>query len=150
MWVNIELPCGEGSNFLKSSKLDLPNYLFFWCSQSEWLWWFFCLLLIYHLCRRVEFLFLLESELLSCPLMVNLMDPFPISMCALAVLNKGLSRMSDTFESGCISSTTKSTSTEKSLILTRIFMAMPNGYQTDWSASWTHIDVSSSAVWLSL
>ena len=45
--------------------------------------------------------------------MVNLMDPFLTSMCALAVLKNGLLRMSDTFESGCISSTTKSTSTKK-------------------------------------
>jgi hypothetical protein len=34
--------------------------------------------------------------------MVNLIDPFPTSMCALAVLKKGLPRMSDTFESGTL------------------------------------------------
>jgi hypothetical protein len=48
-------------------------------------------------------------------------------MCVLAVLKKGIPRMSDTFESGCISSTTKSTGTKNSRILTRIFSAIPMG-----------------------
>jgi hypothetical protein len=46
-------------------------------------------------------------------------------MCALAVLKKGLLRMSDTFESGCMSSTTKSTSTKKSLILMECSLQYP-------------------------
>jgi hypothetical protein len=29
--------------------------------------------------------------------------------------------------------------------LTRIFSAMPNGYRTDWSANYRHIDVGSNA-----
>jgi len=57
--------------------------------------------------------------------MVNLIDPFPTSMCALVVLKNGFPRMSDFLESGCISSTAKSTGTKKSLILTRIFSVMP-------------------------
>ena len=67
--------------------------------------------------------------------MVNLIDPFLTSKCALVVLKNGLPRMSDIFESRCISSTTKSTGTKKSLMLTGIFSAMPKGYQTDWSGS---------------
>jgi hypothetical protein len=41
-------------------------------------------------------------------------------MWAFAVLRKGLPRMSDTFKSGCMSNTTKSTGMKNSLILTRI------------------------------
>ena len=63
--------------------------------------------------------------------MVNLIDPFPTSMCALVVLKSGLPRMSDILESRYISSTTKSIGTKKSLILTGIFSVMPNGYRTD-------------------
>ena len=59
---------------------------------------------------------------------------------------KGLPRMSDTFESRCMSSTIKSTGTKNSLILTRIFSRMPSEYRTDWSATCKYIDVRSSAV----
>ena len=61
--------------------------------------------------------------------MVNLIDPFLTSMCVLRC--SGLPRISDILEFGCVSSTTKSTSMKKSLILTGIFSAMPNGYRTD-------------------
>jgi hypothetical protein len=44
----------------------------------------------------------------SRPLMLNLTSPILTSMWAFAVLRKGLPRMSDTFESGCMSNTTKS------------------------------------------
>jgi hypothetical protein len=74
--------------------------------------------------------FVLNVNCSSCPFMVNLISP-PTSTCALTVLKKGLSRISDTFESGCISSTTKSTGTNNSHILSRMFSAMPNGYRTD-------------------
>ena len=67
----------------------------------------------------------------SCPLMLNLIDPFLTSLCALAVLKKGLLRMCGTFESKCMSSTTKSTGMRNSLILTGKFSAMPNRYRTD-------------------
>jgi hypothetical protein len=87
----------------------------------------------------------LNTNSSSCPFIVNLISPFPTSMCALAVLKKGLLRMSDTFESGCMSSTTKSTGTKNSLILIGMFSAIPNGYQTDWSTSCKHIGVGSSA-----
>ena len=43
------------------------------------------------------------------------------------MLRNGLPRMMDTFESGLMSSTMKSTGTRKSLILTGMFPAMPNG-----------------------
>jgi hypothetical protein len=48
-------------------------------------------------------------------------------MWALAVLKKGLPRMSDTFESGCMSSTIKSNGTKKSLIFNGMFSAIPSG-----------------------
>jgi hypothetical protein len=52
--------------------------------------------------------------------------------------------MSDTFKSGCMSSTTKSTSTKKSLIFTGMFSAIHSRQRIDWSANWMHIDVGSS------
>ena len=63
---------------------------------------------MHHLCRRVELLFWLECELLFLIVDGDLIDPFPTSMCALAVLKNGLLRISDILESRCISSTTKS------------------------------------------
>ena len=65
----------------------------------------------------------------SFPLMLNLISPFPTSMWALAVLRNGLPMMMDTFESGFMSSTMKSTGTRKSLILTGMFSAIPTGVE---------------------
>jgi hypothetical protein len=48
-------------------------------------------------------------------------------MWAFVVLRKGLLRMSDTFESGCMSNTTKSISMKNSLILTGISSSIPTG-----------------------
>jgi hypothetical protein len=48
-------------------------------------------------------------------------------MWAFAVLRTGLPRMSDTFESGCMSNTTKSTGMKNSLILTGISSSIPTG-----------------------
>ena len=47
----------------------------------------------------------LKAKRSSCPFMVNLFSPIPTSMCALAMLKKGLPRMINTFEFGCMSST---------------------------------------------
>jgi hypothetical protein len=48
-------------------------------------------------------------------------------MWAFAVLKKGLPRMSDTLESGCMSKTIKLTGMKNSLILTRIFLVNLTG-----------------------
>ena len=54
----------------------------------------------------------------SFPLILNLTSPIPMSMWAFAMLKKGLPRMRATLESGCMSSTTKSTGMKSSPILT--------------------------------
>jgi hypothetical protein len=48
-------------------------------------------------------------------------------MWAFVVLRKGLPRMSDTFDSGCMSNSTKSTSMKDSPIFTSISSTIPIG-----------------------
>ena len=105
-----------------------------------------CLVLIYHLHRRVEFLFWLECELLFLIVNGEFDGSFQDINVCIGSAQKSLPKMSDTFESRCMSSTTKSTGTKNYPILTGIFLAMPNGYQTDWSANYRQIDVGSIGI----
>jgi hypothetical protein len=50
----------------------------------------------------------LNGKRSSRPLILNLTSPILMSMWAFVVLRKGLLRMSDTFESGCMSNTERS------------------------------------------
>ena len=89
----------------------------------------------------------LESEVFFFSVDVELDFSFPDINVGIDVeLDFSFPRMMDTFELGLMSNTTKSTGTRKSLILTRIFSAIPNGCRTDWSASCRHIDVGSRVV----
>ena len=69
----------------------------------------------------------LKANRSSLPLIWNLMSLAPTSVCAFVVLKKGLPSMRGVFMSSCMSSTTKSTSTRKFLIFTRIFSVIPIG-----------------------
>ena len=69
----------------------------------------------------------LKANRSSFPLMWNQISPTSTSMCAFVVLRNGLPSMRGVFMSCCMSRTTKSTSTKKFLIFTRIFLTIPVG-----------------------
>ena len=138
MRINTDLPPGEGLGFL-GPQAGPPNLLIFWVTFLRiWcLQWFF----MNFLHCRVSLWSGFECEVFFLSVYVEFDFSFSDVNVGIGSAQKWPSK--DTFESGLMSKTTKSTGTRKSLILTGMFSAMPNGCRTDWSASCRHIDVGS-------
>ena len=91
-----------------------------------------------------------KPNLSFCPLMLSCITPTPTSMRAVVIPKNGLPNMWGILVSTSISRMTKSTGTKKFRICTRISLAFPTRWRTDWSATYKHMAVGASAWWLSL
>jgi hypothetical protein len=131
IWITTELPPGKGSRFLSPLNRTFPK---FWYSsgvsvgsEDGDLGDYFSPSSLIKFAMELNSGFGLNENHSSRPLMLNLTSPVLTLIWAFAMLRKGHPRMSDTFESGCMSNTTKLTGTKNSLILTGISLAIPTG-----------------------